>query len=76
MNNSNSNPAEFGRPWASEAFMEAGLAVAAACFTVALWWTSDAGTQAQHQAMMKQGQADSVRHVTFAPVSIVASAIR
>ena len=66
----------FGAPWASEAAMEWGLAVAAAAFTLVVWLSSGTGTMAQHDAWRQaaaQGQQGPVKHITLATVLVSAN---
>jgi hypothetical protein len=62
----------FGKPWASEAAMEIGLALAAAAFTVVVWLSSSAATVAEHEAMRATatGQPDAAKRVTLATVLV------
>jgi hypothetical protein len=67
---------DFGAPWASEAAMEWGLALAAAAFTVVIWLSSGSGTLAQQDALRQaaaQGQQTGVKHITLATVLVRAT---
>ena len=66
----------FGAPWASEAVMEWGLAMAAAAFTVVIWFSSGSGTMARHDALRQaaaQGQPAAAKHITLATVLVRAT---
>ena len=66
----------FGAPWASEAAMEWGLALAAAGFTAVVWLSSGTGTLAQQDAIRQaaaQGQPGPAKHITLATVLVRAT---
>jgi hypothetical protein len=67
---------DFGVPWASEAAMEWGLAIAAAGFTVVIWLSSGSGATAQQDALRQaaaQSQQTGAKHITLATVLVRAT---